>query len=196
MRIAVFISLVFLLTATNATAQEQSTGSFKFQQLSALYSDDSGNRVDFFVQDFRTASGVPSFFIEIFGTGPDVGEFGCTGSTLFGNVTDDPVDVVASGKNGSAAFETGGLADLFGGPCPSNVQVVAQCASSADDTHFHETCTFQQTSFGNRFRSHHSSFSLGASCDVSVQVGGLTLSVEGTGNGALQAGRSQIKPQL
>ena len=196
MRIAVFISLVFLLTATNATAQEQSTSSFKFQQLSAFYSDDSENFVDFFVQDFRTASGVPSFFIEIFASGPDVGEFSCTGSTLFGNVTDDPVDVVASGKHGSAAFGTGDLVDFFGGPCPSNVQVVAHCASSADDTHFHETCTFQQTSFGNRFRSHHSSFSLGASCHVSVQIGGVTLSVDGTDNGALQAGRSQVKPPL
>lgn len=193
MRIAVSISLVFLLTTTNVTAQEQSTSSFKFQQLAALYSDDSENRVDFFVQDFRTASGVPSFFIEIFASGPDVGEFSCNGSTLFGNVTEDPVDVVASGKHGSAAFGTGGLVDFFGGPCPSNVQVVAECASSADGTQSHDTCTFQQTSFGNRFRSHHSSFSRVASCIVSVQVGGLTLSVDGTDNGALQAGRSQTQ---
>ena len=194
MRSAVFVSCACLLIATNASAQEQATRSFSFAQLSAFYGDESGNFVDFFVQDFRTASGVPSFFIQIFGSGPDIGDLGCFGLTLAGNVTEDPVDVVPSTVKGNAEFETDNLVDFFGSPCRSGIRVVAKCVSSVDATQFHDTCSFLERFAGDRFRSHHSSFSRQADCQVSVQIDGVTFSLDGTNNGALQAGHSQAQP--
>src|SRR5262245_1129040 len=160
----VFLTCLFLINFSSS--QADGNLSFTAAELFAFYEDDNGNRVDFFAQDFRAASRTPSFFVQVFGDGPDVGQFVCFGSTLAGNVTDDPVDVVQGAVHGEADLGTAGLTDPDGNPCPADIRIVAQCESTDDN--FRQNCTFRESAFGQVFKQHGHNVSRSADCTVTL----------------------------
>jgi hypothetical protein len=176
----------FLVFAPEAWADGVNV--FRGETLSAAIGDEAGNFVDLLVQDFATRSGTSNYFIQIVGFGPDVGEFSCTGATVFGSLITDPVNITGSAKHGTAAFTTAGLTDDQGEPCQTDVQVIVDC--SAGDDGFRDVCSSRSATFGTSTRYKFNSWNLSADCTLQVQVGDFILQGGAEGNGSLQVSHS------
>jgi hypothetical protein len=186
MRISTFAMSALVIVVPDSWADGVNV--FRGETLAATFGDDAGNLVDLFVQDFAARSGTPNYFIQIVGFGPDVGEFSCTGATVFGSPITDPLNVTDGAKHGTAVFTTMGLTDDQGQPCRTDVQVLVACSSSDDGDR--ETCSTRSTSFGTSTRIKFNSWNVSADCTLQVQAGDFTLQGTGDTNGALQVSHS------
>ena len=186
MRNSIFAVSAFVILAPGAWADGVNV--FRGEQLAATFGDDAGNFVDLFVQDFALRSGTSNYFIQVVGFGPNIGEFSCTGATVFGSPITDPLNITDGAKHGTAAFATTGLTDDQGEPCRTDVEVVVACSSNADG--FRDVCSSRSTSFGTSTTIKFNSWNVSADCTLQVQAGDFTLQGAADNNGSLQVSHS------